>query len=123
MSKCTIFTILNDYTTTGLSNDELISTKNSFLNSASMKYETPNQKIGFLNRILSNDLDASYIDEQSNILSSMTLGEINDIASNEIRKDELVIVVVGNKYLIKEKLESLSSNEGKRFNFEVIDIK
>ena len=53
----------------------------------------------------------------------MTLGEINDIASNEIRKDELVIVVVGNKYLIKEKLESLSSNEGKRFNFEVIDIK
>jgi zinc protease len=88
-----------------------------------MKYETPNQKIGFLNRILSNDLDASYIDEQSNILSSMTLGEINDIASNEIRKDELAIVVVGNKYLIKEKLENLSSNEGKRFNFEVIDIK
>ena len=118
-----IFTILNDYTTTGLSNDELISTKNSFLNSASMKYETPNQKIGFLNRILSNDLDASYIDEQSNILSSMTLGEINHVASNEIRKDELAIVVVGNKYLIKEKLENLSSNEGKRFNFEVIDIK
>ena len=88
-----------------------------------MKYETPNQKIGFLNRILSNDLDASYIDEQSNILSSMTLGEINDIASSEIRKDELAIVVVGNKYLIKEKLENLSSNEGKRFNFEVIDIK
>ena len=88
-----------------------------------MKYETPNQKIGFLNRILSNDLDASYIDEQSNILSSMTLGEINDVASNEIRKDELAIVVVGNKYLIKEKLENLSSNEGKRFNFEVIDIK
>ena len=88
-----------------------------------MKYETPNQKIGFLNQILSNDLDASYIDEQSNILSSMTLGEINDIASNEIRKDELAIVVVGNKYLIKEKLENLSSNEGKRFNFEVIDIK
>ena len=88
-----------------------------------MKYETPNQKIGFLNRILSNDLDASYIDEQSNILSSMTLGEINDIASNEIRKDELAIVVVGNKYLIKEKLKNLSSNEGKRFNFEVIDIK
>ena len=88
-----------------------------------MKYETPNQKIGFLNRILSNDLDASYIDEQSNILSTMTLGEINDIASNEIRKDELAIVVVGNKYLIKEKLENLSSNEGKRFNFEVIDIK
>ena len=88
-----------------------------------MKYETPNQKIGFLNRILSNDLDASYIDEQSNILSSITLGEINDIASNEIRKDDLAIVVVGNKYLIKEKLENLSSNEGKRFNFEVIDIK
>ena len=88
-----------------------------------MKYETPNQKIGFLNRILSNDLDASYIDNQSNILSSMTLGEINDVASNEIRKDELAIVVVGNKYLIKEKLENLSSNEGKRFNFEVVDIK
>ena len=67
-----------------------------------MKYETPNQKIGFLNRILSYDLDASYIDNQSNILSSMTLDEINDIASNEIRKDDLSIVVVEINILLKK---------------------
>ena len=44
-----IFSILDNYTNTGLTDDELNSTKESFLNSASMKYETPNEKFGFLN--------------------------------------------------------------------------
>tara|TARA_A100000164_G_C21772387_1_gene706900 strand:- start:96 stop:1016 length:921 start_codon:yes stop_codon:yes gene_type:complete len=119
-----IFSILDNYTNTGLTDDELNSTKESFLNSASMKYETPNQKLGFLNRILTYDLDPSYINKQADILNDMTLNEINTIASNKIRPNEMAIVIVGNKYLIKKKLENLSSSkDGMKFNFKINDIK
>ena len=119
-----IFSILDDYTNQGLTNKELSSTKNSYLNSASMKYETPNQKLGFLNRILTYDLDPSYINNQADILNDMTLNEINTIASNKIRPNEMAIVIVGNKYLIKKKLENLSSSkDGMKFNFKINDIK
>ena len=66
-----IFSILDNYTNTGLTTDELILLKNLF-KFASMKYETPNQKLGFLNRILTYDLDPSYINKQADILNDMT---------------------------------------------------
>ena len=119
-----IFNILDDYTNNGLSQDELSSTKKSFLNSASLKYETPNQKLGFLNRILTYNLDGSYIDKQSDILNSISLNEINALASSKIKTSEMAIVIVGNKYLIKKKLENLSSNkDGMKFNFKINEIK
>ena len=119
-----IFSILDNYTTKGLTENELSSTKNSFLNSASMKYETPSQKLGFLNRILTYDLDPSYINKQADILNDITLSQINTIASNKIKPKEMAIVIVGNKYLIKKKLENLSSsNDGMKFNFKINEIK
>tara|TARA_X000000368_G_scaffold88854_1_gene67810 strand:- start:2477 stop:5350 length:2874 start_codon:yes stop_codon:yes gene_type:complete len=119
-----IFSILDNYTNVGLSDDELNSTKESFLNSASMKYETPNQKLGFLNRILTYDLNPSYISNQANILKNMTLDEINTIASNKIKPNEMAIVIVGNKYLIKKKLEKMISNKDRmKFDFKINEIK
>ena len=119
-----IFSILDNYTNTGLTNEELNSTKESYLNSAAMKYETPNQKLGFLNRILTYDLDPSYIDKQADILNDMTLTEVNSLASSKIKPNEMAIVIVGNKYLIKKKLENLSSNkDGMKFDFKINEIK
>jgi len=119
-----IFNILDNYTNTGLTNDELISTKKSFLNSASLKYETPNQKLGFLNRILTYDLDPSYINNQADILNSITLNEINSIASEKIKPKEMSIVIVGNKYLIKKKLDNLTSTkDGSKFKFKINELK
>ena len=54
-----------------------------------MKYETPNQKLGFLNRILTYDLDPSYIDKQADILNDMTLTEVNSLASSKIKPNEI----------------------------------
>ena len=119
-----VFNILDDYTNKGLTEDELLSTKNSYLNSASLKYETPNQKLGFLNRILTYNLDGTYIDKQADILNSISLNEINSLASTKIKTSEMAIVIVGNKYLIKKKLENLSSSkDGMKFNFKINEIK
>ena len=40
-----------------------------------------------------------------------------------IKKDNLAIVVVGNSYLIKDKLKNLTSKNGDRYNFKINEIK
>ena len=81
------------------------------------------QKIGFLNRILNYDLDKSFIKKQANILNSITKDEIDLLVENNIKKDNMQIVIVGNSYLIKKKLENLTSKNGIRYNYKIKEIK
>ena len=76
-------------------------TKDAFLGGEALKYETSGQKLGFLNRILTYDLDKSYIDKQADVLNSITKSDIDAIAKAKIQPDKMTIVIVGNKYLIK----------------------
>ena len=93
------------------------------LNSDALKYESPMQKLGFLNRILTYNLDKNYINKQSKILNTITKNEVNNLAKKYIKKDNLAIVVVGNSYLIKDKLKNLTSKNGDRYNFKINEIK
>ena len=52
-----ILSEIENYTNNGITSEELRSTKSSMLNSDALKYESPMQKIRFLNRILEYDLD------------------------------------------------------------------
>ena len=93
------------------------------LNSDALKYESPMQKIRFLNRILEYNLDKSYIKNQSNILNSITKKQVDDLSNRLINKDKLAIVIVGNSYLIKENLRNLTSKNGKKYNYDITEIK
>jgi hypothetical protein len=58
------------------------------------------------------------------ILNSISLEEVNSIASKKIKPSEMSIVIVGNKYLIKKKLENLSSTkDGTKFKFKINELK
>jgi len=114
---------IENYVTDGITNEELRSTKSSMLNSDALKYESPMQKLNFLNKILEYDLDKTYINKQSEILNSITKEDVDNLAKKLIQKDNLQIVIVGNKYLIKQKLEDLTSKNGKRYNFNITEIK
>ena len=118
-----ILTELDNYTSDGISKNELRSTKSSMLNSDALKYESPMQKINFLNRMLQYDLDNSYIKKQSEILNSITKNDIDKLAKEFIKTDKLAIVIVGNSYLIKDKLKNLTSKNGKKYNYSVNEIK
>ena len=119
-----IFNELNAMTTSGVTADELASTKSSILNSEALEYESPGQKLGFLNKMLKHDLDESFIDVQTDVLNNITLDEINAIAKAKIHPEKMTIVIVGNKYLIKKKLQNLQSNtDGVKYNFKVTEIK
>ena len=95
---------LDNYVTNGIKSEELLFTKNSISNSDALKYETPRQKANFLSRIQRYNLDKNYTSKQKEILENLTINNINEIASNNIDKDNFVVVVVGNKYSLKDKL-------------------
>ncbi len=119
-----IFSEYNSYRTTGISEKELQFTKDAFLGREALKYETAGQKLGFLNRILTYDLDETYIDDQADILNSITKSDIDAIAKAKIRPDKMSIIIVGNKYLIKKKLKNLESGtDGLKYKFKINEIK
>ena len=119
-----IFKDFNSYTTVGISEKELKFTKDAFIGGEALEYETAYQKLGFLNKILTYDLDKSYLDKQADILNSITKADIDAIAKAKIHPDKMAIVIVGNKYLIKKKLENLkSSKDGMEYNFKINEIK
>ncbi len=119
-----IFKELNAMNTTGITADELATTKSSMLNSEALEYETLGQKAGFLNTMLKYNLDETFIDEQVKVLNEISLDEINALAKAKINPEKMSIVIVGNKYLIKKKLENLqSSADGLKFNFKVTELK
>ena len=49
---------------------------------------------------------------------------IDAIAKAKIQPDKMSIIIVGNKYLIKQKLKNLESNaDGMKYNFKIKEIK
>ena len=119
-----IFKELNAYRTAGITEKELKFTKDAFLGGEALKYETAGQKLGFLNKILTYDLDKSYIEKQADILNSISKADIDAIAKAKIKPDKMAIVIVGNKYLIKEKIKNLGSKtDGMKYNFKITEIK
>ena len=114
---------VENYVRDGITNEELRSTKSSMLNADALKYESPMQKLSFLNRILTYDLDNNFIKKQSKVLNTISKEEVDNLAKSNIKKDNLQIVIVCNSYLIKKKLENLTSKNGKRYNYKIVETK
>ena len=94
------------------------------LNSEALKYETPGKKLGFLNKMLKYNLDESFITDQVEVLNNISKAELDALAKAKIHPDKTTIVIVGNSYLIKKKLENLGTGkDGMKFNFKVTEIK
>jgi zinc protease len=88
------------------------------LNYDALKYESPFQKAGFLSRVIKYDLPKDFTDKQAQILKGITKDDINNLAKKYINPDKLVILVVGNKYLIKDKLEKLGYGKVKEISLD-----
>ena len=114
---------IENYIENGISDEELLSTKSSMLNSDALKYESPMKKMSFLNNMLKYNLDKSYITKQANILNDISKKEIDKLVGESIQKDKLAIVIVGNSYLIKNKLKNLTDKKGRKYNYTINEIK
>lgn len=98
---------INNYSGSGISEEELQFTKNSIGLSEALKYETPAQKAVFLKRISDFNLSPDYTDKQNQLLNTITKTEIDQLAKQKLPLEKMVITVVGDKKLIYEGLSKL----------------
>ena len=100
-----IYKEFENYITEGINEEELAFTKNSIANSDALKYETAFQKSRFLARIQRYGLDGNYTKKQKEMLNDMTVADVKSIANKYLKMDDHIVVVVGNKYALKDKLQ------------------
>lgn len=98
----------------GITDEELTFMRNSIGQRDARNYETPGQKAGFLNNIVRYGLDKSYVDEQSNIIKTISKEEINELARKYLGVENMYILVVGDAASHREKLKALG--------YEVVDV-
>lgn len=109
-----IFKEFKKYTDGGITDEELSFTKNALVQSDALKYESPQQKLGFIKRVLDYDLPRDYVADQLLTLKNVQKPEISKRAKLFLPYDKMVVVVVGDKASNFEKV--------KRLGFEVIEI-
>ncbi len=98
---------LKDYSTTGITQDEIAFMKNSLGQRDALAYETPFQKAGFIGQMLEYNLPADYVDQQNKILASMTKEEIGALAKKWINTSKMNILLVGDKAKTEEGVKKL----------------
>jgi len=98
---------LKSYYENGITEDELSFTKSAIGQRDARAYETPGQKLGFLGRMMTYDLDPGFVDEQSDILQGITKVQVDALAKTHVNPDEMIIVVVGDKEVNMESLKAL----------------
>ncbi|MBA3705234.1 MAG: insulinase family protein [Bacteroidetes bacterium] len=98
---------IKNYADKGITNEELLFTKNSIGQSEALKYETASQKAGFIQRILEYNLDNTYTDKQNEILNKMTKTEIDALAKKNLPYNNMTILVVGDKAKVYDGLSKL----------------
>lgn len=95
------------YAEDGITEEELAFTRRALGQRDARQFETPQQKLVFLSRILEFDLDDDFVDVQKEILAAIGQEEINQLAAEHLDMDEMIIVVVGDKAQILPQLEGL----------------
>ncbi|WP_427450922.1 M16 family metallopeptidase [Litorimonas sp. WD9-15] len=98
---------IESYHADGITAEELAFTKSSRGQSDARAYETPRQKLGFLSRMATYDLEPDFVDEQADILEAMTKAEIDALAAKHLDLDEMIMVVVGDKATVYDEIAEL----------------
>lgn len=98
---------INNFRDKGITDEEFAFTKSSIMEAEALDYEGQFQKAGFLFGIIERNLPKDYPSQQMKALEVLTKDEINAIAKSQLKPDQMIIVVVGDAYYIKAKLEKL----------------
>ncbi|MFC0774642.1 M16 family metallopeptidase [Terrimonas alba] len=105
---------LKDYAEKGITEDELSFMKSAIGQRDALRYETGFQKAGFIGNILEYNLPANYVDQQNNIVKTISKAEIDALAKKWINTDKMNILVVGDKAKIVPGLQKLG--------YEIIEL-
>lgn len=98
---------ITGYFEDGISDDEIQFMRSSIGQSEARDYETPYQKLFLLSRILEYDLPKGFKDKQNEIIENVSKQELNQLAKKYLDPDKMIIVTVGDKKEIIEKMKAL----------------
>ncbi len=81
----------------GISDEELAFMQSSIGQRDALRYETGQQKAGFLARLVEYDLQPTYVNQQTEILKNLKREDVQAIAKQYLPADKMYIVVVGDE--------------------------
>lgn len=105
---------LSTYAKNGITTEEIAFMRSAIGQRDALRYETPFQKAGFIQRILDYNLPADFVDQQNKIIATISKEEINNLASKWVNTDKMYILLVGDKAKILPGLQ--------RLNYEIIEL-
>jgi zinc protease len=108
---------INNFADKGITQEELDFTKSSITLSEALDYETPFDKLNFLSSIAEYDLPKDYTKQQADMINKMTTDEVNELAKRMLKPKNMVIIVVGHAYKVRDGLNGL--DYGKIVEMEV----
>lgn len=98
---------LENYRTNGITKEEYEFTKAALVASEALEYESMFQKAGFIMSLAIRDLPVNYPEMQMEVLKNLTIDDINALAKQNLKTDEIIILVAGDMLLLKDRLEAL----------------
>lgn len=100
---------IKNYQANGLTNEEVNFMRQAISQNDALSYETPRKKSGFLRQLLQFNLPENYAEQQNEIISNITIKELNSIATKELSKP-MQWIVVGDGQVIRPQLEKMNLN-------------
>ena len=91
----------------GITEEELDFTRQAIGQKDALSYETPNHKIHIIQLIQRYGLDPNWPQQQHDILMNISVDELNALAKEHFQPDDMIAIVVGDKSIILEDLQTL----------------
>ncbi len=114
-AMASILNILTEYRKKGMTGEELKFTRNSIGQSDARKYETGQQKAGFLLHILTYNLPGDYTQKQHELLRGFDISEVESLAGKYIPDvSKMNVVLVGDKHKVWDGLQ--------QFGYEIVEL-
>ncbi len=88
---------ITGYRDTGITPEELQFTKDAIGQSEALDYETPGQKAGLLEQIITYDLEPDFVRRQQQLITDLSADRVNALAKTHLPVENMIIVVVGDK--------------------------
>lgn len=98
---------LNEYSQSGMTDEEMKFLRLAVGQQDALKYETPSQKAGLLNSILAYSLDEDYLKQRNEIVDTVDKTVLDKLAAKWFDPNDYQIIVVGDAKTLKPQLESL----------------
>ncbi|GAA4393122.1 pitrilysin family protein [Hymenobacter koreensis] len=93
---------IENYRKNGITDEELQFVKASIGQSDALRYETGQQKAGFLARLVEYDLKPDYVKQQSDILQGLTKQDVAASVQKYLPAENMYLVVTGDKKYLPE---------------------